>query len=79
MARKSANFPKFCVQPNLHKSLTTKQPKKRCDIRKHHSKQAKTGGVERISNYKMFTNPVFINPSGNILTEKVFARRDKVN
>ena len=53
--------------------------KKRCDIRKHHSKQAKTGGVERISNYKMFSNPVFINPGRNILTEKVFARRDKVN
>ena len=27
---------------------------------KQHSKQAKTGEVER--NYKMFANPVFINP-----------------
>ena len=54
-----------------------KQPKKGCDISKHHSKQAKTGGVER--NYKMFTNPVFINPGRNILTENVYGRRDKVN
>ena len=55
-------FAKFCLQPLLHKSLTTKEPKKKQknDISKQHSKKAKTGEVER--NYKMFANPVFINP-----------------
>ena len=37
-----------------------KRAKKRCDIKQQHSKQAKTGEVER--NYKLFAYPVFINP-----------------
>ena len=59
-------FAKFCTQPLLHKSLTTKQPKKKQknDISKQLSKQSKTGEVER--NYKMFANPVFINPGSYI-------------
>ena len=36
------------------------QNKQKIDIRKQQSKQAKTGEVE--INYKMFANPVFINP-----------------
>ena len=43
----------------LHKSLPVKRAKKRCDIKQQHSKQAKTGEVER--NYKIFAYPVFIN------------------
>ena len=52
-------FAKFCLQPLLHKSLTTKQPRKN-DISKKQSKKAETGEVER--NYNMFANPVVINP-----------------
>ena len=42
-----------------------KTTKKKSDISKQHSKQAKTWEVER--NYKMFANPVVINP-GRIIT-----------
>ena len=52
-------FATFCLQPLLHKFLTTKQQLKK-HISKRHSKQAKTGEVER--NYKMFANPVLTNP-----------------
>ena len=52
-------FAKFCLQPLLHESLTTKQPSKN-DISKKQSKKAETGEVER--NYKMFVNTVVINP-----------------
>ena len=44
------------LQPLLHKSQITKQPKKR-DISKEHSKQAKEREVVR--KYKMFANSVF--------------------
>ena len=52
-------FAKFCLQPLLHKSLTPKQQSKN-DISKKQSQKAETGEVER--NYKMFVNPVVINP-----------------
>ena len=39
---------------------------------KQHSKQAKTGEVER--NYKVFANPVFINP-GRILLFTVLIKK----
>ena len=50
----------FCKNPN-HETT-----KKSYDIKKQDSKQAKTGEVE--INYKMFANPVFINPGRNNAT-----------
>ena len=54
----------------IHEILSTQIPnhettKKRCNIKKQHSKQAKTEEVE--INYKMFANPVFINPDRIII------------
>ena len=52
------------IRENLSTATPTKIPNhkttKKNDISKAHSKQAKTAEVER--NYKMFSNPVFINP-----------------
>ena len=45
-------FAKFPLQPLLHNSLTTKQPKN--DTNKQHSKVAKTGEVE--GNYERLLN-----------------------
>ena len=53
----------FTQIPN-HK--TTKKEKN--DISKQYSKQGKTGEVER--NFKMFDNPVFINPGRYNLPQK---------
>ena len=50
----------FCKNPN-HETA-----KKSYDIKKQDSKQANTGEVE--INYKMFANPVFINPGRNNAT-----------
>ena len=52
---KGREFAEFPLQPLLHKSLTTKQQKKKNDISKQHSKQAKKGEVERNSTKCLLT------------------------
>ena len=52
----------LCTATSTSNHETTKI---RCNIKKQHSKQAKTGEVEIF--YKMFANPVFINPGRIVL------------
>ena len=54
----SRNF----IYTSIHKKTPNHKTTKKKHIRKQHSKQAKTGEVER--NYKKFANMVFINSSG---------------
>ena len=49
---KEREFAEFPLQPLLHKSLTKK---KKNDISKQHSKQAKKGEVERNSTKRLLT------------------------
>ena len=56
-------------------NICTKQTKK-IDISKQQSKQAQTSEVER--NYKMFANPVFINP-GRFISIQIFTLITDIN
>ena len=53
-------FAKFCLQPLLHKSLTTKRTNKR---HKQTTQQRSYQTEEVKRNYKMFANPIFITPA----------------